>query len=154
MAAVISPGDDKAGVRSLKGRGRRLVLMTACIGIDPEVPTQNLRRRQRLAFLIGRGEDLAADVVAGTRRTVVLVRVVRTALVITPGDDELAVTEIRHRRLVLGATIRIGIDQEVVANLRAGSIKPLTEHVDTAAAVMVAAFVITPGDDKATVRQR
>ena len=75
-------------------------------------------------------------------------------MVITPGNDELAVAEIGHCRLVLRATVRIGIDQEVLADLLTRPIKALTEDIDPTTAIMTAAIVITPGDDKTAVRQR
>ena len=78
----------------------------------------------------------------------------RATTVITPGNDELAIAEIGHRRLVLRAAVRIGIDQEVVADLLTCRIKALTKDISTAAAIMPVAIVITPGDDKAAVRQR
>ena len=44
LATVILPGHNKAGVRALKSRHRRQVLGAAGPGVDPEVPTQDLRR--------------------------------------------------------------------------------------------------------------
>ena len=76
------------------------------------------------------------------------------AAVITPGDDERAVAEIGHRRLVLRVAVCIGIDQEVVADLLTRRIKALAKDINPVAAIMTAAIVITPGDDKAAVRQR
>ena len=78
----------------------------------------------------------------------------RAALVITPGDDELAVAEIGHRRLVLGAAVRISIDQEVVADLGTGGIKPLAEYVYAITAIVVGTLVVAPGHHIAAVRKR
>ena len=75
----------------------------------------------------------------------------RATTVITPGNDELAVAEIGHCRLVLRAAVRIGIDQEVLADLLTRRIEALTKDINTVATVMTAALVITPGDDKAAV---
>ena len=78
----------------------------------------------------------------------------RATTVITPGNDELAIAEISHRRLVLRAAVRIGIDQEVLADLLTRRIKALTKDINPTTTIMAAAIVITPGDDKAAVRQR
>ena len=96
MTTVISPGNNEASVRTLKRRHRWLVLRAASIGVDPEVAAQNLRRSQRLAFTINRREDLSANVITGANCTVVLVLIVRTTLTITPSNDELIISEIRH----------------------------------------------------------
>ena len=65
MAAAILPGDNKAGIRALESRHRRLLLGTRRVVVDPEVAAQSLRRHQR-AFTVNRGKDLAADVITGT----------------------------------------------------------------------------------------
>ena len=44
LATVALPGDNKASVRAFKSRHRRQVLGAAGPGVDPEVPTQDLRR--------------------------------------------------------------------------------------------------------------
>ena len=76
MAAVITPGDDKTTV--IKGRHRRLVLVTRRVVVDPEVATQDLWRQDQIAIIIGRGrrEDLTADIVTGACRAVVVVLIV------------------------------------------------------------------------------
>ena len=62
-----------------------------------------LARDGTLDIVIGRGrrEDLTADIVTGPCRTVVVVRVVRAATVITPDHHERTIVEVGHRRLVL-----------------------------------------------------
>ena len=110
MTTIILPSNNEAGVRALKGRHRRQVLRAAGIGVDPEIATQNFRRRQHLAFTINRGEDLTTNIIARTCRWVVLVLIVRAATIITPSDDELTITKIGYRRLILRTAVRIGIN--------------------------------------------
>ncbi len=210
ILVVCLPGNDKAAITEAGNGGIRLRLIGR--RVNPEIGTGLYRRRQGAAVIITRGEDLAADVNAGAGGRIFIVLVMGAALIITPGDDKLAITktgdrrlvlgaalsvgvdqelfanpsgagiitltkdvdagtaartavaavitpgdnklavaEIGHRRLVLRTVVRIGVDQEVVADLRARCIETLTEDIDTAAAIMTAALVITPGDDKAAV---
>ena len=76
MAAVVTPGDDKTAV--IKGRHRRLILVTRRVVVDPEVAAQDLWRQDQITVVIGRRrrEDLTADIVTGACRAVVVVRVV------------------------------------------------------------------------------
>ena len=76
MAAVVTPGDDKTAI--IKGRHRRLVLVTRRVVVDPEVAAQDLWRQDQITVVIGRRrrEDLTADIVTGACRAVVVVRVV------------------------------------------------------------------------------
>ena len=61
-------------------------------------------------------------------RCIVLVLIVGSALIITPGNNEVAVAEAGDRRLVLGTGIGIGVDQELVAHLDGVGIKPLASQ--------------------------
>ena len=78
----------------------------------------------------------------------------RRAAIIAPGNNKPATTEIRHGRLVLGTAIGGEVDQEVIANRLTGSAITLTEYINTAAAIVRAALIITPGDDKTTIGKR
>ncbi len=76
MATVVTPGDDKTAV--IKGCHRRLILGTRRVIVDTEVAAQDLWRQDQIAIIIGRSrrKDLTADIVTGSCRAVVVVRIV------------------------------------------------------------------------------